>query len=269
LNGARPAIEWTRILPLTSVNNFRDYGGWRTRGGAHVEKGVFFRSAHHARASAADEARIASLGIRTVVDLRRAPEQRRQPTIWLERLGLTALRSGDMVDASEHAPHILALRNAPQGGNGMRSFMIDHYRDLPFEPQHIDLFRRYFQALVHAEGGVLIHCSAGKDRTGLLAAFTHHLLQVHRDDLMEDYLLSNVAGNIDARLPTLIRGLKETYEIAVDTEGARTVLTVEPAYLASAWDAIAQRCGSIDGYIVDVLGVDGVTGDRIRARYLT
>ena len=62
-------------------------------------------------------------------------------------------------------------------------------------------FRRYFQALAAAEGPVLIHCAAGKDRTGILAALTHHLVGVHADDIVADYLLTNDLLAIDRRIP--------------------------------------------------------------------
>ena len=59
------------------------------------------------------------------------------------------------------------------------------------EARHIDLFSRYFHALAEAPGPVLIHCAGGKDRTGILAALTHHIAGVMRQDIVEDYLHTN------------------------------------------------------------------------------
>ena len=69
-----------------------------------------------------------------------------------------------------------------------RAYMFDYYREAPFNERMVDLYSRYFEILATAEEPVLIHCAAGKDRTGILAALTHHLAGVHRDDLMADYL---------------------------------------------------------------------------------
>ena len=48
--------------------------------------------------------------------------------------------------------------------------MVSAYRRIPYEAPHLDLFSRYFRALADSDGAVLIHCAAGKDRTGILAA---------------------------------------------------------------------------------------------------
>ena len=60
-----------------------------------------------------------------------------------------------------------------------RDYLLAYYRDAPFEARHLDLFGRYFRALAQVEGAFLIHCAAGKDRTGILAALTQHLAGVN------------------------------------------------------------------------------------------
>src|SRR5690606_16029481 len=77
------------------------------------------------------------------------------------------------------------------------------YRSAPFEDAYLDLFARYFRALAEADGAVLVHCAAGKDRTGMLCALTHHIAGVHQDDIAADYLLTNDEARIERRIPRL------------------------------------------------------------------
>lgn len=258
---------WSRVLKLEGVHNFRDFGGWRAADGARVATGRLFRSAHQARATAADLDRIAGLGILTVADLRHPSEQREQPSMWIGKLAFDVIEEGDDVDGSEgEAPHVAAFRKSDFSLDAMRAFLTDHYGEMPYDPRHVAMFRRYFDAIATRDGAILIHCTAGKDRTGILARLTHHVLGVHPDDAMDDYLLTNEAGNIAARLPAIRRRMERIYDRVISEEAVHAVLSVHPEYIGRCWAAIGERSGSIDAYLKDVLGVDDAKRERIRER---
>ena len=144
--------------------------------------------------------------------------------------------------------------------------MQDTYRRLPFDPAHRDVFSRYFQALADQDRPVLIHCAAGKDRTGFLAALTHHLLGVSRDDMVEDYLLTNAAVDLAGRAPSIARQLqKMTGRVAAD-DAVVAFLGVEAAYLDAALAEVEARHGSVEAYLRDALEVDAARRDRIVER---
>ena len=69
-----------------------------------------------------------------------------------------------------------------------RQFLLRYYEEAPHLPRLVDLFTRYFETLATSDGAVIVHCAAGKDRTGLAVALTHHIAGVHRDDIIADYL---------------------------------------------------------------------------------
>lgn len=254
----------TRILAFDAIDNFRDYGDYATAAGRRVRPGRLFRSAHHARAEAADLARLAALGIGTVVDLRRPGERRHQPSRRHEGFGAAVIES-DHDDGGE-APHITFLKSADLTEESGRAFMHEAYRRLPFEPPHLDLFSRYFRALAEGDGAVLIHCAAGKDRTGLLAALTHHLLGVSRDDMIADYLLTNSAVNLEARAPDIARQLEAMTGKRASHGAVVAFLGVAPDFLETAFTAIETRHGGLDAYLEQALGVDAALRDRIGQR---
>lgn len=261
---------WERVLRLQAVNNFRDYGGWRTVDGGRVVTGKLFRSAHHARATEADLERIGQLGITTVTDLRHPREQRQQPSLWIGKLPFRVIEEAEPAreGGAGEAPHMLALHGTDFSHEAMAAFLENHYGVMPYDPRHVALFRRYFDALADDDGAMLIHCAAGKDRTGILAALTHHILGVHPDDAMEDYLLSNDAGNIADRLPHMRRRMESIYKREIADEAMQALLTVNPRYIARFWAALEERSGSTDAYLADVLGVDEPKRRRIRERFL-
>lgn len=256
-----------RIHRFDALDNFRDYGDYATAAGRHVATGRLFRSGHQARASEADLDRLAAFGIGTVVDLRRPSERREQPS--RRPPGFSGVVIDSPHDDGGEAPHMTFLRTADLTPDSGRRFMTDTYRRLAFEPSHLDLFARYFRALGEADGPVLIHCAAGKDRTGLLAALTHHLLGVHRDDMVADYLLTNTAVDLERRAPGIARQLEARTGRAASHDAVVAFLGVEPVYLETALAEIAALYGSTDAYLEQALGVDTALRDRIGARLAT
>ena len=252
-----------RLSPFQAIDNFRDYGGYAV-GEGRIASGRLYRSAHQARATETDLEALAALNLATVVDLRRPSERRDQPS------RRPAGWAGQVIESAHddggEAPHITFLKSADLTEASGRAFMTDTYRRLPFETAHVDLFSRYFRALAEGDGPVLIHCAAGKDRTGLLAALTHSLLGVSRDDLISDYLLTNVAVDLEGRAEGIARKLTEMTGRPASHGAVVAFLGVEADYLDGALKEITTRHGSIRAYLEQALGVDAALAERIRAR---
>ena len=100
----------------------------------------------------------------------------------------------------------------------------------------------------------------------MLAALTHHVLGVGTDDMIEDYLLTNLAVDLEARAPAIARQLEALTGRPAAHDAVVAFMGVEPAYLEAAWTAIDARYGSTDAYLVEALGVDTALRDRIGAR---
>ncbi len=253
-----------RILPLEGVENFRDYGGYAVSGG-HIASGQLFRAAHQARATPADLEAMAALKLATLVDLRRPRERDNDPSLRHEGFAAQVIQC-DLGDQAE-APHVAFLRETDLTPESARVFFLDYYDKAPFEPRHLELFGRYFAALAAGDGPVLIHCTAGKDRTGLLAALTHHVLGVHADDVREDYLLTNVAARVEQRLPMITEALEKSLGKRPSETAVRAFLGVDASYLDAALASIQSRSGSVDAYL-DSIGAGAEAREAIRARLI-
>jgi protein tyrosine/serine phosphatase len=255
----------TRILPFEGVENFRDFGGYDANG-RRLKRGLLYRSAHHGNATEADLAAMRDLGLSVIVDLRRPNERQRDPCRRWEGFAATVIEND--IGQVEDDPWHLFIASSDLSVEAFRRYMEDYYVEAPFVERHIDLYSRYFQALATADGGVLIHCAAGKDRTGILAALTHHVAGVSEDDIVADFLLTNDPGRFERRVPVMMRAMKELTGRTPTEDAVRTALGVEAHYLENAFRAIHERHGSTDAYLERVLGVDDNARQAIHDRLL-
>ncbi|MDE2561645.1 MAG: tyrosine-protein phosphatase [Sphingomonadales bacterium] len=254
-----------RVIPMEGIHNFRDYGGYAARGGI-LRRGTLWRSGHHSEATAADLDKVHALDIRTVIDLRGDSERAHNPCLRHEEFaGNVLYHPGETAGSGGEAAHEEAAREV-RTADEAHAAMVRLYESMPWRPMLVGTYRLMFGALADREGASLLHCLAGKDRTGLGAGLLHHLLGVHPDDAMADYLLTNSAGNIEARIAAGARHVRAGFGQEMDEAAIRTLMSVHPAFLDTALDAIRQRHGSIDAYARDVLDVDDARLARIEAR---
>jgi protein-tyrosine phosphatase len=259
-------VQFDRHLPFEGVENFRDYGGYATASGRRLKHGVLYRSAAHSRATDADLEKIAALKLAAIVDLRRKNEREREPSRRHPQFSGQVIYT-DAGDVGED-PWQLFMRQSDLSAEAFRNYMYDYYDEAPFVDRHVDLYSRYFKVLADAEGPVLIHCAAGKDRTGILAALTHHVAGVSDADILADFLLTNNPQRLATRLPLVMEAMTEATG-RTPTEGAVMVaMSVEPAYLERAFAAMKARYGSTDDYLRQALGVDARLRERLEARLL-
>lgn len=252
-----------RILPLQGVNNFRDYGGYAVVGGGRVRARHLWRSGQHVAASDADLDAISALGIGTVIDLRGDSERVANPC--RRAAGFSAQVLFCAGESAGLASHLDAAKGV-MSEEDARSAMCRLYSEMPYRPNLVAVLRQYFRALAEHDGASLIHCYAGKDRTGFSVALTHSLLGVHPDDALEDYLLTNRATEGRSIPGTPEKGAGKYDGISA---AARQALGgVDARYLQAAFGAMCASHGSVERYMADVLAVDPDLADRIRSRFV-
>ena len=186
-----------RVLALKGVHNFRDYGGYPVAGGGRLRRGKLWRSGQHHGASALDLERIAALGLAAVFDLRsnreRSSHPCRRPADFLTEVHLAP------GPGKHSAPHVAAAQVIRQRtAQSTREALVKNYARIAFRPELLAMTTRLIATAAAGHGATLVNCMAGKDRTGIAVAMVHLAAGVHRDDVLEDYLLTNTAGNAEA-----------------------------------------------------------------------
>ena len=240
---------WPRVIPLEGCSNLRDLGGYRTADGRQVRMGRVFRSASLANLTDADLVRFATLGIRTVCDLRGVRESERAPS---------RLPGAD-------APDVVPLPIEPRVGASLRDLLRreeatgeDTYALLQaayaaYASEHLPRYRALFALLVEGRGPLLFHCSAGKDRTGFGAALLLTTLGVPRETVVADYLATNRIWRREHALPP------ETPDAVRDT-----LLTAHRPLLEGALAQAVREYGSAERLLVDGLGLDAARLQALR-----
>ena len=175
--------RYPRTLAFASTYNFRDVGGYRGRDGRSVQWRQLFRSDSLHRLAGRDWEAFAALGIKTVIDLRRAFEVEQTGRV-PEAEGLTYLNPVlEHVDWTE-VPH-------PDGTQHER-WLADRYLNFT-EDARAGLATALSVIADSAAAPVVVHCMAGKDRTGVVCALVLALLGVSDDDIATDYALTQLS----------------------------------------------------------------------------
>ncbi len=262
-SGASNSLRLGSFYVTQGIHNLRDYGGYAVVGGGRVREGVLLRSGQHMEASDDDLALVAALDIRTVIDLRGTSERegfpcRRHPNFAAQVIAYEG-------ETSNSPPH--------EGGGGRvvmtperaRERMLAVYTRMPVNPAMIWVFREYFNALDEGEGGSLVHCFAGKDRTGIAASLLLHVLGVHHDDILAEFLLTNDAPTRHVLERQSLPRMEAHYG-AIEPEALHNLMGVLPEYLDTYIAKVTADHGSLDAYLATILGVDGPRKERLRAK---
>lgn len=134
---------------------------------------------------------------------------------------------------------------------------------------HRDHFRDLFQTLLAAEGAVLYHCSAGKDRTGVATGLVLTALGVPRETVLADYALSNRYYRMDVSQAATRAPTAEMRMFAsLPPEVVKVFQGVEPEYLEAVFQEIDRRYGGFDVYLQKELGVGPAEIAKLKATYL-
>jgi protein-tyrosine phosphatase len=176
IEDADSSVPLTRHLAWEGCYNVRDLGGLPTRKGTLTRRGAVIRADLLARLTPTGRSAMFDYGVRTVIDLRAPQETIDEPSV--ARVGdhpLTYLN----LPLEAYYPHVSALIQQAQSRAQVYCIMVDHYADLM-----VEVMRAVADA---GSGGIVIHCHAGKDRTGIVSALLLALAGVSAADIAVDY----------------------------------------------------------------------------------
>ena len=239
-----------RHLDLQGASNFRDLGGYPTRDGRSLRWRQMFRSNHLGHLTAADIAIVRGLGVRSAFDFR-GIEERAGAACGLQEIAVHSLPIEPTVVAALRAELAAGSLTASVASEIMR----ESYRNYVRHNTHS--FRALFGHLVQERAPLVIHCTAGKDRTGFACALVLHALDVPDAVIAEDYLLTN---RFYRRDPSSATDLPDDVRQAIGT--------VDASFLVAGFDAVCADYGDLETYFSDGLNVGARERADLRARYL-
>src|SRR3984957_14841264 len=241
----------SRHLNLAGASNFRDLGGYPGRDGRPVRWRQIFRSNHLGHLTEADIEALRPLGLKSAFDFR-GTQERAEAMCAVAEITVHSLPIEPTVTAE--------LRSRLAAGGPVLpadalEVMRDSYRS--YVRQNTPSYRALFAHLLEDRAPLVIHCTAGKDRTGFACALVLHALGVADDLITEDYLLTNRFyrrdPNSSSELPDDVR---------------QSIGSVEASFLAAAFEVIGADYGSLDRYLSDGLGLGLSERAKLQTRYL-
>ncbi|MGY4719118.1 tyrosine-protein phosphatase [Naumannella huperziae] len=269
-------MPWLRF---DSLVNARDLGGTPTADGGRIRDGVLLRSDNLQELTEADLAQLRELGLTDVLDLRsnyevaqegpgpitREPDVTVRRFTYLPESDTTPLPDDDPADVSgasagsgvaEQALPWVGLTPSVGHDNVFASHYLSYLADRP--DQVIGALR----AIAEAEGTVLVHCAAGKDRTGTTVALALMLVGADEDAVVADYAASS------ERMQQIVDRLasSETYRANLEGRPLSSHLT-NPESMRAFLDHLIGEYGSIEAAL-GRLGWTAADTERLRAKLL-
>jgi protein-tyrosine phosphatase len=239
----------TREITFEEVHNVRHIGGYQTRDGRRTSA-LIIRAAGLSRMTPASVASLHAHGVRTVIDLRSSKEREEMPTPALDTHGIRHVFAP--VFESDASPVGLADRPFPGFARVYKSFL----------ESGREAYRMLAETVAETSDGLLYHCAAGKDRTGVATALLLDLVGVSDDQILDDH--SHSARLLAPMLPRWKQGMAER---GLDPARAEVMLASDPADIHALLVHLRDRWGDAEGYFQDI-GVSLTTIGRVRDRVI-
>jgi protein-tyrosine phosphatase len=241
-----------RELAWEGLFNVRDLGGHSTEDGGKTQYGRVVRADSIRRLTDAGWKALLEYGVRTIIDLRTDEERQNDPPAELPM-------EIEHISLFDEDPLVfMKTESVAEAAMDAATATRDVY--LIF----LESFKRNFAAAIRAvakapDGGVVVHCMGGKDRTGLITAFLLHIAGVSTEEIAADYAIS------EERLRPRHEEWFAAAETEAELERLRRIAQTPAESIVGVFEELERRYGSIEEYLRSG-GLDDEDLARVRAR---
>lgn len=255
---------------LEAAPNFRDLGGYPTQDGRRVRRGRLYRSELLFGLDERDLQTLAGLDIGLVCDLRSPGERRKLSNEWpADRPYETlALDIGSELSAVQPDKWSRKLADPAFDAQRAHAALAENYRRMPASYAR-DLRALFERLSLDDARPTLVHCAAGKDRTGFVCAMLLSALGVTHDDIVEDYLATRGRYTYERLIGTRLLTVLHVDHLPPHAESALRVLaSVHPEFLEAALERVHTDFGGVDRYLENACALTPQRREALRASLL-
>ena len=255
---AQVADSAKRHVVLQGAANFRELGGYETKDGHHVKWNEIYRSADISKLTDADLTVLKDKKITYDVDLRGRQESAQAPDKLNPGTNYILCPAG-----SNNLGAMMKGMTAARGRGGGDSLIMAFYSRID---SLADRYKPFFNKLLDlpADQGLVFHCTAGKDRTGIAAALLLYSLGVPYDTIIADYEATNYYRKAENAKSTA----QMVKYMHVDEDVAKSMMAAKKEYLDATFAAITKQYGSVDNYLRTQIGLDDQKIALLKKKFL-
>jgi len=256
------------LLEFDNLHNTRDLGGMKTMDGKTIKEGMLIRSGHLFDLSEADTSKLAEI-VGLVVDFRTTGEQEEKPDTQIDGVVFVKLPIVDDltggISREEKADRDIFKTFAAKP-EAAKKYMCDMYSNFASD-YSVSKYAEFVSFLMNNNNkAVLWHCTAGKDRAGIGALIIQEILGVSKQDIIEDYLATNIYLRADIqKLSQMI--MKNMASNAMD-RSLKYLFGADREYIEAYYKAIEDKFGSYKAFIHEGLGLTDEAILILKEKYL-
>ena len=241
--------------------NLRDLGSIVTKDGKRIKTGLILRSAKLSKLDDIDRTVLEShYGVSKVIDFRAPGEKIKKPDIiprGARYIPLPFFNEENMAVTGGMGSDVFSAIRKAESKEELYNYIPDLTTVYPIvvtDDYALSQLSKAVKLIINnRDGAVLFHCTAGKDRTGIVSAIILKLLNADDEDILADYLKTNEVSEINAKkYSKLAKVFLRSQKIADKTY---EVFLAKEEYLRAAYDAMIEKFGSFEKFIEAGLGI--------------
>lgn len=277
--GQQPFLFAERTLPITGLNNFRDFGGYVGANGRRIKWGLFYRSNHLNGLKPDAKAYIERLGIKTIIDYRSDNEIKSNPnthvgemqTFHLDASAQTAELAAQFAAEPSNEDRALiecVMRDIPKElVNGKGEQVLEQYRNFVLSEKSKNSFKQMLKIMLDPLNNPSIqHCRGGKDRTGYGVVLLLLILGVSEQDIIQDYMLTH--HNRLARNEIKMAAYRKITDDQDVLDYLLCLIDTRENFILEIFNTMKQVAGSPINYIKQELGISDADIKTMQDNYL-
>ena len=234
-------------IPLEGSNNFRDIGGIPTQDGRYLRWGQIYRSDRLSALTKEDLAYLESLGLRTVYDFRSEEEVAKDPDLIPEGQEIEYINEPIIFDVEDTTNLRERIVSGEIEAAEANEILVEGNR--LFATDMASRFQPFIDCLLEGKGPIVYHCTSGKDRTGFATMLLLAAVNVGRDTIVDDYLLSNYYRyEMNTKRLKRLR-YAQIIKRNLDLTTIAPLMIVDRRYINAAFDAIEDKYGTVDAFL--------------------
>lgn len=258
------AILANRHISFSKTLNFWDIGGLKTKDGKTVRLGKIYRSGNLAELDEDEFAKFSATRIAHVYDLRtnheiKGKEDHLPPNVQYLHTPTVADNEGEIAQLKKK------VINGEISEAMAKDMTTRFYEDAV--SVNVNALRDIIKGITDSDEPVLYHCSAGKDRTGIVSALILSILNVDREMIVNEYLLSNYYRNARTEKTLGKAKMGKIIKRKMDLQAVEVLTTVEEGFINATFDTIDKKYGGMDSFIQNQLGIDHKTRAQLIEKF--